>query len=103
MTKNKITFAGDRDSEGRAVYYFTGSSRQPTLLEISNYIWEKGLASTMEGVIGITAAELQPEEYAPPEENLTVRLWGYDVERCCLCGQERDLSKDVCPVCQKPW
>ena len=40
MAKNKITYDWDRNERLGLVHYFTGSLRQPTIIEANNYLNE---------------------------------------------------------------
>ncbi len=105
MPQNKITFRKDWD--GRWEYYFIGSLRQPTLVEARNYIVEKRLQDDVDDYFGIAHISLKCENWAPPEENKTLVLYGYDGGSgdgtCPVCGHERDMGSEVCPVCLRPW
>ena len=106
MARNKITFEKEWE-DNRWIYSFTGSQRQPTLNEISNFIVENRLYDEIDDYFGIAAVKIKEEEYVPPEDALTVTLYGYDGGQndgsCPVCGHERDMSGDRCPVCEKPW
>ena len=101
MAKNKITFERDFDDVGRAIYKFTGSQRQPTMNEIEEWLEENDPAE-IEDYFMVCAMKCKETE-----ENKTVEFWGYDGGKndgsCPICGKERDLSKNYCPVCLKPW
>lgn len=108
MAKNKITFAKEYDAIGnRTKYYFTGSQRMPTLIEVQDFIQEKHLADEMDDYFGIAHINLKPEEWVPPEECRTLTLLGYDggtnYGSCPVCGHEREMSGDTCPVCLRKW
>lgn len=106
MARNKITFNREYEN-GRWEYTFTGSVRQPTLVEINNFIAEKRLYDGIDDYFGIAVVQTKAEEYVPPEDALTVTLYGYDGGcndgSCPVCGRERDFSKDYCPVCERRW
>ena len=108
MARNKITFERDFDDVGRAIYTFTGSQRQPTLVEIEEYI-ENEQPSEIEDEFMVYAIKGHSEYqgWGLGEPNKTVEFWGYSGGRgdssCPICGHERDYSGDKCPVCFKPW
>lgn len=79
-------------------YLFTGSSRQPTPIEISNHCHEKHIH--IEGIF-ITAVRITGN-YIPPEDVKTVELIEFG-ERCPVCSKELDLSGVTCPTCGKRW
>jgi len=93
MAKNTITI--ERTDNG---YLFTGSLRQPTAVEISNYCHEKRIY--IEGVY-VTAVRIT-DTYIPAEEGKTVELIEYG-DHCPVCGKEVDLSGESCPVCGRRW
>ncbi len=107
MAKNKITFKKEFGDDLRVHYYFTGSQRQPTLVEVNNFIRENRLEDDMPDYFGVAHIQLKPEDWIPPEENRTLTLSGYDGGTgdgsCPICGHERDMSGDVCPVCLRGW
>ena len=107
MARNKITFGKEYTDYGRWKYTFTGSQRQPTLAEINNFIVEKHLGDEIDDYFGVAIGHLKPEEWVPPEDCLTIEIWGYDGGKgdgsCPVCNHERDFSGDRCPVCDKPW
>ena len=106
MARNKITFEKEW-IDGRTVYHFTGSQRQPTLVEVMNFIVENRLSDKMDDYFGVAHIKLKPEEWIPPEEYRTLTFLGYDGGTgdgsCPVCGHERDMSGDVCPVCLRGW
>ena len=111
MAKNKITFEREFDDEGRATYRFTGSQRQPTMNEIEEWL-ENNNPSEIEDYFMVFAIKCKDlsggyQGFGEPEENKTVAFWGYNggsgEGRCPICGKERDLSGECCPVCNKPW
>lgn len=79
-------------------YLFTGSLRQPTAVEISNYCHEKQLY--IEGVY-VTAVRITGS-YIPPEDVKTVELIEYG-DHCPVCAKELDISGVRCPVCGRRW
>ena len=100
MAKNKITHEWNED--GTAII-FTGSQRQPTLVEIKNYAAD--LARTTgqfisEGVYA--AACVVGGDWAPPEDHRSVMLVQFD-ENCPICGKPFVLDTYFCPVCHKKW
>lgn len=110
--KNKISFEREWDDEGRAIYRFTGSQRQPTMNEIEEWI-ENNNPSEIEEYFMVYALKCKDiggyqgfDEYEP-EENKTIEFWGYyggkNGGSCPICGKERDLSGERCPVCDRPW
>ncbi|MBQ7516393.1 MAG: hypothetical protein IJS96_08935 [Schwartzia sp.] len=107
MARNKITFEIVWGDDQRAHYFFTGSQRQPTLVEINNFICENRLEDDLPDYFGVTHIALKDQEWVPPEEVKTVEFLGYDGGTgdgsCPVCGHERDMSKDVCPVCLRGW
>ena len=111
MAKNKITFERDFDDVGRAIYKFTGSQRQPTMNEIEEWLEENDPAE-IEDYFMVCAMKCKNldsgyQGFGETEENKTVEFWGYNGGKnggsCPICGKERDLSKNYCPVCLKPW
>lgn len=91
MAKNTITI--ERTDNG---YLFTGSLRQPTAVEISNYCHEKRIY--IEGVY-VTAVRIT-DTYIPAEEVKTVELIEYGdhvLPRCphLLKFLERILQVDL--------
>ena len=107
MAKNKITWAMEYDKENRAHYYFTGSQRQPTLVEIHNFIVDNHLQGWVDDTFGVTYINFSADEWVPPEAYLTVEFVGYNGGihdgSCPVCGHERDMSGSRCPVCDKLW
>lgn len=107
MARNKITFEYEHGDDHRNTYYFTGSIRQPTLVEIMNFIMDNHLQDEIDDYFGVAPVNMKNQEYRPPEENLTVILYGYDGGNgdgsCPICGHERDMTGEFCPVCEKRW
>lgn len=111
MAKNKIIFEHEIDDVGRALYRFTGSQRQPTINEIIEFLENKSPQEIEDCfmVLAIKCKDLGDsyQGFGEPEETKTVEFWGYDggvgSGNCPICGHERDLSGDRCPVCLKPW
>ena len=112
MARNKITFERTWDDVGRATYIFTGSQRQPTLVEIQDWIEAHNPMEIGDPfmVCAIKCQDLSggyQSGYGEGEESKTVELWGYSGGRndgsCPICGHERDLSESKCPVCDRPW
>ena len=107
MAKNKITFEMERGEDGRCEYRFTGSLRQPTFVEIQNYINDNRLHDNIDDFFGIAFLSFKEEGYIPPEVNTAIVLRGYDGGTgdgsCPVCGHERDMGGDRCPTCLKPW
>lgn len=107
MARNKITFTKEWTDDSRWEYIFTGSQRQPTLVEARNFIIENHLQDEIEDYFGVVHMNLDSEEWIPPEENLSLVLRGYNGgsgDGCCpICGHERDMSGSKCPVCLRPW
>ena len=106
MAKNKITYEREWNDEhyGCTVHYFTGSQRQPTIIEANNYINEHNIE--IYGIMVYARGSMFGEEWAPPEENTTLRLFEYDPangDSCPICNHERDLGGERCPVCNKRW
>lgn len=99
MSSNEITYTAD--SIGDSIrYIFTGSQRQPTLLEVNNYCVRNRLE------IGFCVVLVRdPEEWVPPEDAKSVELLNINCneDKCPICGRERDLWKDNCPTCGTPW
>lgn len=93
MAKNVITVESTETG-----YLFTGSLRQPTAVEISNFCHEKHLY--IEGVF-VVAVRITGS-YVPPEDVKTVELIEFG-DHCPVCGKELDLSGVCCPVCGKRW
>lgn len=92
---NKITHSWTEDCTGLV---FTGSVRQPTLVEIHNYMQEKRLP--VEGVF-VVCARLG-DEWLAPENNRSVTLVEFD-DHCPVCGKPYDFSTDECPLCHRGW
>lgn len=108
MARNAITFTREYDEDTRHMTYrFTGSQRQPTLIEVSNYIFEHRLGDEIDDPFGVAHLPLHPDEYAPPDECNTLVLVGYNGGRgdgsCPICGHEHDMGGDKCPICHKRW
>ncbi|MEG0999210.1 MAG: hypothetical protein RSF13_09300 [Clostridiales bacterium] len=94
MPKNKITH--ERIDNG--YLQFKGTLRQPTMVEIENYVNEKRLS--LEGLY-VSAVNITGG-YTHPEDCKTLTIIQY-VEECPVCGNEHDLFFDHCPVCRKKW
>ena len=113
MAKNKITFEKSHDDTFRAVYRFTGSCRQPTMNEIEEFIEDNLRSSDFDDAFMVYAMKCQRDDcgyqggFGSETINKTVEFWGYDGGMndgsCPICGKERDLSGEHCPVCLKPW
>lgn len=105
MARNKITFEKEYMDDGRWEYRFTGSLREPTLTEAMNFIVESRLWDEIDDIFGVTYIRFKSEEWLPPEESKTLVFMGYDDNRdsCPICGHERDMGGNVCPVCLKKW
>ena len=106
MARNKITYEAEIGSEhyGCTVHYFHGSQRQPTIVEANNYINEHRIE--IYGIMVYARGSMFGEEWAPPEENTTLRLFEYNPangDSCPICDHERDLGGERCPVCMRPW
>ena len=105
MARNKITYKREYSERfGCKVHYFTGSHRQPTIVEANNYINEHRIE--IYGIVVFAQGAMFGEEYVPPEEGLVLRLFEYDAENgdhCPICGHEHDLGGERCPVCNKRW
>ena len=95
MAKNSITVQTNINGDG---YIFTGSSRQPTPVEISNYCHEKHIH--VEGVF--IAAVRITGGYIPPEDMRSLELIEFG-EHCPVCAKKLDMYGDNCPYCGKPW
>jgi len=113
MAKQKIKFEKEYGEDSRNTYYFTGSQRQPTINEILSFIKDNRLEDEIDDYFLILAinpkADMDSGYFLGEEENKTVEFWGYDGGQgkynsgCPICGHERDMGGDVCPVCNKPW
>lgn len=112
MARNKITFTQDYDDTNRNVYYFTGSQRQPTINEIFDFIEDNHLKDEIEDYFLVLAINPKADNNSgifDEEESKTVEFWGYNGgggefgSSCPICGHERDMGGDKCPVCDKPW
>ena len=104
MAKNKITYEWDRNERLGLVHYFTGSLRQPTIIEANNYINEHHIE--IYGVVVYAQGSGFGEYWLPPESNKTLALFEYDEangDPCPICGNEKDLGGSKCPVCMRPW
>lgn len=105
MAKNKITYKREYSERfGCKVHYFTGSQRQPTIVEANNYINEHHIE--IYGIVVFAQGSMFGEEWVPPEEGVVLRLFEYEEsneERCPICGHEHDLGGSKCPVCMRPW
>lgn len=113
MAKNKITFKKEYGEDSRYSYYFTGSQRQPTINEILDFIKDNRLEDEIDDCFLVFAINPKADRNSgasfDDEEDKTVEFWGYDGGQgkygsgCPICGHERDLSGDKCPICFKPW
>ena len=113
MARNKITFEKEYGEDSRYSYYFTGSQRQPTINEILNFIKDNCLEDEIDDYFLILVinpkADMDGGGLFNEGENKTVEFWGYDGGQgkynsgCPICGKERDLGGENCPVCNKPW
>lgn len=104
MAKNKITYERDRSERLGNVHYFTGSLRQPTIIEANNYINEHNIE--IYGMVVYAQGSFFGEYWLPPESNKTLALFEYEVangDPCPICGNEKDLGGSKCPVCMRPW
>ena len=104
MAKNKITYEWDRNERLGLVHRFTGSLRQPTIIEANNYLNENHIE--IYGVLVFAQGSGFGEEWIPPEESKVLQLVEYDVangDSCPICGNEKDLGGSKCPVCMRPW
>lgn len=100
MAKNKITHEWNED--GNAII-FTGSQRQPTLVEIHNYATDairKGTLPVLEGLY-VTTCKFGGN-WTPPEYARSVMLVEFG-EDCPICGKPFVLDTDFCPICHKKW
>lgn len=100
MAKNKITHEWNED--GTAII-FTGSQRQPTLVEIHNYATDairKGTLPVLEGLY-VTTCKFGGD-WTPPEDARSVMLVEFG-EDCPICGKPFVLDTDFCPICHKKW
>ena len=111
MARNKITFEREYDDAGRATYRFTGSQRQPTINEIQEWL-EVHNPSEINDYFMVCAVKCKEvadgyQGYGELEECKTVEFWGYDGGSgdgsCPICGHERDMGLDVCPICLRKW
>ncbi len=112
MAKNKITFEKEYGEDSRYSYYFTGSQRQPTINEILDFIEDNHLKDEIDDYFLVLVINPKADGDCglfDEDENKTVEFWGYDGGQgkynngCPICGHERDMGGDVCPVCLKPW
>ena len=78
MAVNKITHSWNEDYTG---LIFTGSQRQPTLVEVRNYCGG---------------------EWTPPEDAKSLEIFEFG-ENCPICGKAFVLDTDICPICHKRW
>lgn len=95
MAVNKITHSWNNDYTG---LIFTGSQRQPTLVEVRNYCVAQHIP--LEGVY-ITAVRLGGE-WTPPEDAKSIEIFEFG-ENCPVCGKAFVLDTDICPICHKRW
>lgn len=95
MAANKISYEWNERGDG---YIFTGSQRQPTLVEIHNFLLENHIS--LEGVY-VVCARLGGSWWAP-EECTSVELLEFN-ETCPVCGKPFKMDADICPICHKEW
>lgn len=95
MAVNKITHSWNNDYTG---LIFTGSQRQPTLVEVRNYCVAQHIP--LEGVY-IAAVRLGGE-WTPPEDAKSLEIFEFG-ENCPVCGKAFVLDTDICPICHKRW
>jgi hypothetical protein len=95
MAVNKITHSWNEDYTG---LIFTGSQRQPTLVEVRNYCVAQHIP--LEGVY-IAAVRLGGE-WTPPEDAKSLEIFEFG-ENCPVCGKAFVLDTDICPICHKRW
>lgn len=107
MARNKITFETEYRN-GRMLYHFTGNKRQPTIVEAYDFLVENRLFNEINDSFGVACIDLYEKDWLPPEEACTLTFEGYDggtggSGSCPICGHERDLSGDYCPICKRKW
>lgn len=95
MAVNKITHSWNENYTG---LIFTGSQRQPTLVEVRNYCVAQHIP--LEGVY-ISAVRLGGE-WTPPEDAKSLEIFEFG-ENCPVCGKAFVLDTDICPICHKRW
>lgn len=95
MAVNKITHSWNEDYTG---LIFTGSQRQPTLVEVRNYCVAQHIS--LEGVY-VSAVRLGGE-WTPPEDAKSLEIFEFG-ENCPICGKAFVLDTDICPICHKRW
>ena len=92
-SKNKITHEGTKNG-----VVFTGSLRQPTPVEISNYCHENNI-----NICGVYLTHVRiGDEWIDPSEARSVELVEYG-ETCPVCGHEFDFTQSYCPLCHRGW
>lgn len=104
MARNKITYEREYSEQFHCIVHrFTGSLRQPTFIEANNVM--RDCKEYDFNNIAIFATGNFGEYWLPPEENRVLELFEYDdYEKVCpICGHERDLGAELCPVCMRPW
>ena len=104
MARNKITYDRDRDERLGLVHRFTGSVRQPTIIEANNYLNENHIE--IYGIVVYAQGSGFGEYWLPPEDSKTLELFEYEVangDPCPICGNEKDLGGSKCPICMRPW
>ena len=104
MARNKITYDRDRDERLGLVHRFTGSVRQPTIIEANNYLNENNIE--IFGIVVYAQGSGFGEYWLPPENSKTLELFEYEVangDPCPICGNEKDLGGSKCPICMRPW
>ena len=104
MARNKITYDWDRDERLGLVHRFTGSVRQPTIIEANNYLNENNIE--IFGIVVYAQGSGFGEYSLPPENSKTLELFEYEVANgapCPICGNEKDLGGSKCPICMRPW
>ncbi|MBR3459142.1 MAG: hypothetical protein IKH16_13475 [Selenomonadaceae bacterium] len=112
MARNKITFEKEYGDDYRWTYRFIGSQRQPTPDEIEDFIEENNLQREIEDDFMVCAIKGKVagggyQGFLEEEKNTVVELWGYNGGSgdgsCPICGHERDMGLDVCPICLRKW
>lgn len=94
-SRNKITHEWTEDG---SALVFTGTIRQPTLVEVHNYMQE--MHSPIEGVFAVCAR--LGDEWWPPEVNRSVVLYPFE-EHCPVCGHVYNFDSEDCPLCHRRW
>lgn len=92
---NKISYEWNNQGNG---FIFTGSQRQPTMIEIHNFLLTNHIF--LEGVY--VACVRLGGDWLPPEECTSVELIEF-AEQCPVCGKSFELDTDICPICHKKW